>query len=95
MILNNWSDTMSYLTRWILVFIIGIISTFLYILILMLTPNTERKRAIVSASNLGKLPSISLSTTFVESRILEYDDYTNNFYPGMQKDSFSGFVYAK
>ncbi len=86
---------MSSLASLILAFLIGITTTFLYIIIFKSTPVLEQEQAVFNASNLVKLPNISLSTTFVESRILEYQDYSNDFYLGMKKDSFAGFVYAK
>ncbi len=58
-------------------------------------PSQEHIKAINNASSLTKLPNISLSTPFIETRIKEYDDFSNNFYLGMKKDTYSGFIYAK
>jgi len=75
--------------------IIVIVMIFIYILIFKSTPMLQRQRAICNASKVLRLPSISLSNVYLEDRILEYQDYSNDFYLGMKKDTFTGFVYAK
>ncbi len=75
--------------------IIVIVMMFSYILIFKSTPIPQRDKAIYNASKLLKLPSISLSNSYLEDRILEYGDNSNNFYLGMSKSTYTEFVYVK
>ncbi len=86
---------MSSLAIKFLVVLLGIVILFVYILIINSTPHTEYENKISQVSKLLKLPNISLSTSYIESRVGEYDDYSNDFYLGMKKDTYTGFVYEK
>ncbi len=86
---------MSSLANKILAALLSVTTLFLYLLIFQSTPQVEYEKNILLISNLIKLPNISLSTAFHETRVLEYDDFSNEFYLDMKKESFSGFVYAK
>ncbi len=86
---------MSSLANKILAILVGVTTLFLYIIIFKSTSQVEYEKNIMLTSSLIKLPSISLSTNFHETRVLEYNDFSNEFYLDMKKDSFLGFVYAK
>lgn len=73
---------------------LGLVAVFIFVLF-NLSASTKHRDAIYETSVLCKLPSISFSTTFVEPRIKEYEDYSNDFYLGVHKNTYSGFVYAK
>ncbi|WP_455757829.1 hypothetical protein [Sulfurimonas sp.] len=73
----------------------SILVVFLYIVMFNSTPSKEHVNTITHATNLVKLPGISLSSTYIENRILEYGDFSNDFYLGMRKNNYTGFVYAK
>ena len=65
---------------------------FMYILILLTTTPEQNN---LHTSKLIQLPGISLSTSYLGDRILEYSDESNSVYLGMQKDNYARFVYAK
>lgn len=65
---------------------------FIYTLILLVTiPQQE----ISPTNKLISLPGVSLSTSYLGSRILEYSDESNRVYLGIQKESYTRFIYAK
>ncbi|MEA2091205.1 MAG: hypothetical protein U9O83_02435 [Campylobacterota bacterium] len=68
---------------------------FSYILVFKSIPLVEYENSISEVSTLSYLPSISLSTAYIENRVKEYDDYSNDFYLGLKKETYRGFVYAK
>ena len=74
---------------------LGVGVVFFYTILSSDTLHVEHKKNILLISNLTQLPSISFSNPFNETRVLEYEDYSNNFYLDMKKETFSGFVYAK
>jgi len=65
---------------------------FLYVLILL---GTTSKHNTADTMNLIKLPGISLSTSHLGNRILEYSDESNGVYMGIDNDTYSRFTYAK
>lgn len=69
-----------------------IICIFSYILFLLSTSSIKKTKSI---SELIRLPGISLSTSYLGSRIREYKDETNTVYLTMPQDDFSDFVYDK
>ena len=86
---------MSLLANKMLAIFLGVGVLFLYTILSPDTLHVEHEKNILLISNLTQLPSISFSTTYNETRILEYEDYSNDFYLDMKKETFSGFVYAK
>ncbi len=86
---------MSSLATSFATFIFCIVAFFIYILVPKSAVSLEYESAVKNISSLTKLPGISLSTPFIENRIRVYDDYSNNFYFGMKKNTYTGFVYAK
>ncbi len=68
---------------------------FIFIVVSKSVSSLAYENRIKDISLLTKLPNISLSTPFIENRVKEYDDYSNDFYLGMKKDTYAGFVYAK
>lgn len=78
--------------RYSFVFLIFLCIAFGYVVsALNGTQNSEIQRL----SNITKLPGIALSTTYLENRILYYDDDSNQLYPTQKKYTYTGFVYAK
>ena len=73
----------------------SIATFFIYIVVSKSNSSLAYENSIKDISTLTKLPSISLSTPFIENRVKEYDDYSNDLYLGMKKDTYAGFVYAK
>jgi len=57
--------------------------------------DTTYKNHLIETSRLINLPALSLSTSFDESRVLEYEDYSNLFILEIKKDDYMGFVYVK
>jgi len=73
----------------------SILFVFLYIIIFKSTPSIEHENTVSYTSDLVKLPGIALSNTYIENRILEYSDFSNDFYLGMKNNNYTGFTYAK
>ena len=86
---------MNYLSTLFATIFFSIVAFFIYIVVFKSNPSLAYENNIKDISALSKLPSISLSTPFIENRVKEYDDYSNDFYLGMKKDTYVGFVYAK
>ena len=86
---------MSSLAIKFLASILSIFGFFMYIVIFNSSPSKEYENSVSQISALVKIPNISNSTPYVENRIKEYDDYSNNFYLGMKKETYLGFTYAK
>jgi len=86
---------MSSLANKTLAILLAVSALFIYILLFKSTPQAVYEKKIMLTSSLVKLPAVSLSTSFHETRVLEYGDFSNEFYLDMKKDDFSGFVYAK
>jgi len=65
--------------------------------LVILKPNTfsEASTPIKDLTSLTKLPGISISTSYLEKRVIYYDDYSNKLYPNMKNYSQMDFVYAK
>lgn len=72
-----------------------LVISFSYIVIFYSTISPKKYEQISQSSKLTKLPGISFSTPFIENRIIPYDDFSNDFYLGLQKNDFRSFVYAK
>jgi len=66
----------------------------LFVLILM-TPHAKENKNIKVLTKLTKLPGLAISTSYLEKRVLYYDDYSNKIYPDMKNYSQMDFVYAK
>lgn len=79
--------------------LITIVTMTLFVFIYLITSNlsisSEHKKSLKEISKVVKLPGVSHSTSSTEKRIGAYDDYSNDFYLGMRKESYRGFVYAK
>jgi hypothetical protein len=59
-------------------------------------PNTDMKNnSVRELTYLTKLPGIALSTTYLQKRVIYYDDYSNKLYPQMKNYSKVNFVYVK
>lgn len=86
---------MSNLAKGFVGSIFGITAIFIYILVFNNISNSNHDEEVILASKLVKLPGIAISTTYVENRILGHDDYSNDFYLGMKRDSYTSFVYVK
>ena len=74
---------------------LSIFSLFVYILFFNSISFINYNDRLLAVSKLTKLPSVSFSTIYVENRVAEYDDYSNNFYMGLDRSAYKGFVYAK
>lgn len=73
-------------------------SFLLSVLLLLLFNSSYSKRredSINQLTSITKLPGMALSTTYLENRVLYYDDYSNRLYPQMKNNSKTSFVYAK
>jgi len=57
--------------------------------------DNQTKVYIQNITKLTKLPGIALSTSYLQNRIIYYDDYSNKLYPQMKNYSQTDFVYAK
>ncbi len=75
------------------------ISTFLLSCFIFLIYSAEysadRALAINAFTKLITLPHIALSTSYMQQRVIYYDDYSNMLYPEMKKENKVDFVYAK
>ncbi len=69
--------------------------TFIYIVGTLSASNDSKTNKIKEATMLTKLPGVSLSTSFIENRIIYYDDCENRFYLNMQSYNYMDFIYAK
>ena len=65
---------------------------FFYVLILL---GTTSKHNTTDTMKLIKIPGISLSTSYLGDRILEYSDESNKVYMEINKDTYAGFIYVK
>lgn len=72
--------------------ILFLVSLFTYVLVLLFDTSPVAQTNI---SSLSILPGISLSTTYLGDRIIEYQDDTPFIYLGVPKDTYSSFIYAK
>ena len=73
-------------------------SFLLSVLVLLLFSSSyskKREDSINQLTSITKLPGVALSNTYLESRVLYYDDYSNRLYPQMKNSSKTSFVYAK
>ncbi len=66
----------------------------LFVLIL-LTPHAQDNQDIKTLTKLTRLPGLAISTSYLEKRVLYYDDYSNKLYPSMKNYSQMDFVYVK
>ena len=57
--------------------------------------SAERALSIHSLIKLTTLPHLALSTSYMQSRVIYYSDYSNILYPNMKRNSKIEFVYAK
>jgi len=86
---------MSHLAKKFIASFIILVTIFLYTITFGLNSSSKHDSIIILASSIIKLPSISFSNSYIENRIMGYDDYSNDFYIGLNKSSYIGFVYAK
>jgi hypothetical protein len=85
---------LSRLAKQFIVALSGLISLFIFLL-LSTDYSRDREKQITNVSMLSKLPGIALSTSYLEKRVIYYDDYSNSLYPKMKNYSQVDFVYAK
>ena len=85
---------MSHLAKKFIDSFIILVTIFLYTITFGLS-SSYKHVIIILASSIIKLASISFSNSYIENRIMGYDDYSNDFYIGLNKSSYMGFVYAK
>jgi hypothetical protein len=71
-----------------------ILISFLFFYILVLLQTTSMHNT-TDTMNLIQLPGVSLSTSNLGNRILEYSDESNSVYMTIDKDTYAGFVYVK
>ena len=75
------------------------ISTFLLscftLLIYSAEYSLQRALTIDAFTKLTTLPHLALSTSYMQTRVIYYDDYSNILYPEMKHSSKVDFVYAK
>lgn len=83
---------MSFLASSLAAILLFIVSLFMYV-IFSLTPTLPQ--VLNPVSKLTKLPGISLSTSYLGTRVLEYKVDNNVVYIGVSQDTYAGFVYAK
>lgn len=64
--------------------------------LLILTTSYSKERAIEikNLTKLTKLPGIALSTSYLQNRVIYYEDYSNKLYPQMQKYHKMDYVYV-
>ena len=55
----------------------------------------ERKNSIENLTRITNLPGLALSTSYLEKRVIYYEDYSNTLYPKMKNYSQMDFVYDK
>jgi len=55
----------------------------------------ERQNSIENLTKITHLPGITLSTSYLENRVIYYEDNSNTLYPKMKNYSQMDFVYAK
>lgn len=83
---------MSLLASRLAAMVFVIVFIFLCTLILL---GTTPKQNTADTMKLIKIPGISLSTSYLGDRILEYSDESNKVYIEINQDTYAGFVYAK
>ena len=78
-------------------FAIFVLSLFCVVILFFATMSysKHRKNVIDRFVNLTKLPSIALSTTYLENRVIYYEDFSNILYPKMKYNFRMDFVYSK
>ena len=57
--------------------------------------SADRALSINSFTKLTTLPHLALSTSYIQQRVIYYDDYSNILYPEMKRNTKVDFVYAK
>jgi len=50
---------------------------------------------IKEVAMLTKLPGVSLSTSYIENRVIYHDDFSNRFYLDMPDYNYMNFTYVK
>ncbi len=81
--------------RYFKITIFFIFISFIYIIGTLGAYTNTDSNNIKEAAMFTKLPGISLSTSFIENRILYYDDCSNRFYLTLQPHNYMDFIYAK
>lgn len=79
-------------------FSIAFFSLSVVVLFLIFKDNTlevKHIKQIEEITMLTQLPGISLSTSFLENRVLYYEDHSNHFYLNMRPYRFTDFIYVK
>jgi len=67
-------------------------SLFLYLVVPSFTTSPKELARI---PQLVQLPGLSLSTSYLGDRVLEYKDKTNRIYMDVDNTTYSGYVYAE
>ncbi|MEA3228107.1 MAG: hypothetical protein U9P38_03440 [Campylobacterota bacterium] len=57
--------------------------------------SADRTASIQSFTKISKLPHIALSTSYLQQRIVYYNDYSNIFYPQMREENKLDYVYTQ
>ena len=55
----------------------------------------ERSSSVADVTKVSRLPGVALAVPYYESRVREYRDYSEIFYPAMQPINSMDFVYAR
>ncbi len=72
-----------------------LISLFFFLTLHKSTSETRHKQQVQALCELTQLPGIALSTSYLEHRVIYYDDYSNYIYLDMMPYRYMDFVYAK
>ena len=73
-----------------LFFLITVVFLYIVASFVTVTPSS-----FATTSNLIRLPGLSLSTSYLGDRILEYKEVNDVVYIGVKKDTYASFVYEK
>lgn len=55
----------------------------------------KRSTTVADVTKVSRLPGLALSVPYYESRVREYRDYSEVFYPAMHPINSMDFVYAR
>ncbi len=86
---------MTYLTRNFSIALVLLISIFFFLLLQKSTSEQIHKQQVEALCELTQLPGVALSTSYLEHRLIYYDDYSNYIYLDMVPYTYMDFVYAK
>jgi uncharacterized membrane protein len=87
--------SMSRVTEVIGFFILGLLVVFIYIVGFNTAPSKSYQNSLVAASELIRLPTLSLSSSYLNTQTIRLKDSSNDFYLGVKIDNYTGFVYDK